>query len=124
MRLHSAYRPATFVLKLKYMLSTDIEKQILQHYRSIANTIVQKHVDVLSLSFSHTNGSAHEHLNIFNKRLKLINNELTANAEKMLNEVKANTCIDSRKLQEHLFVIRKDYFNEFLKKSELNLIPS
>lgn len=106
------------------MLSTDIERQVLQHYRCIANTIVQKHINVLSLSFSHTTGSAYDYLNIFNKRLKLINNELTANAEKMLNEVKANTCIDSQKLQEHLFVIRKDYFNDFLKKSELSLIPS
>jgi len=124
MRLHSSYGPATFVLKFAYMLSTDIERQVLQHYRCIAHTIVQKHIDVLSLSINHTNGSAHDYINIFNNRLKLINNELTANAEKMLNEVKANTCIDSKKLQEHLFIIRKDYFNDFLKKSELGLIPS
>lgn len=101
------------------LTSINIEKEVLMHYIETANAIVQKHIDLLSKPDGEKISEPQSPT--INYRLQAINRELTANAEKILNDIKAHFYIDCQKLQEHLFIIRKDYLNDFLKKTEFNL---
>ncbi|MGN6568681.1 MAG: hypothetical protein ACTHJ0_12040 [Flavipsychrobacter sp.] len=97
-------------------MHTCIEKQMLQHYRHLAEVILQRHISIFNNAVRHKT----QQRSGINAYLQSINTELKVNADRLLNEVKANSQVDCKKLQEHLFVLRKDYFNDFLKKSELN----
>ncbi len=104
------------------MLTMNTEKYALDAYRGIANDIVERYVKTLSsYPFQDNNETAKELILLFNKQVKLVNEELALNADKVLAETKPYREVDSKKLKELLFLIRKDSFNDFLKKCELNL---
>ena len=115
MRLHVPLPAYTFVF-MSDLTTISIEKEVLQHYKNVADIIVQKHISMLCEVGKTTIPVASNHRS--NNRLQLINDELTANADKILSEIKALFFIDCQKLREHLFVIQKDHFNDFLKKTE------
>lgn len=99
------------------MIIMSAEREALETYKEIAGTIVNQHVQTLSTyHFPDKDNTAAEFIRIFNHEVKNINDELALNAERILANLDYHT--DYNKLKELLFVIRKDYFNEFLKKCE------
>jgi len=93
------------------------ERTILQSYKEVACAIVEKHMAVLSSQTSREKNTERPYKDI-NTAVKLINRELEAGAEKMLQDVKPDKNIDCRRLKELLFLIRRDFFNDFLRKNE------
>lgn len=101
-------------------MCTCVEQQMLQHFRHLAEAILRKHIAVFNHAVQHE--ASEQQCKGLNTYLQSINTELKANADRLLNEVKTNRQVDCKKLQEHLFVLRKDYFNDFIKRSEINNI--
>ena len=103
------------------MIIMNTEKYALEAYKGIAGQIVDRYVSTLcTYTFPDKNETAKEFILVFNKQVKMINDELALHADKVLEETQAQE-IDRKKLRELLFLIRKDYFNDFLKKCETSL---
>lgn len=118
MRLLGRLLQFTFAIIRQQAMHTCIEKQMLQYYRHQAEDILQKHIALFNNAVRHK--AATQQQPGIGLHLQSINTELKVIADRLLNEVKANSHVDCKKLQEHLFVLRKDYFNDFLRTSELN----
>ena len=93
------------------------ERTILQTYKEFAGAIVEKHLAVLG-SQSAKERKTQESYKDITVAVKLINRELEAGAEKMLAEAKPDKSIDRRRLNELLFIIRRDFFNDFLNRNQ------
>lgn len=104
------------------MLTITTEKYALESYKGIAGSIVDRYIHNLSTyNFPDKNETAKEYILAFNKQVKMINEELAIHADKILAETKMYREVDCHKLKELLFLIRKDFFNDFLKKCEHTL---
>jgi hypothetical protein len=104
------------------MITSTAARFALETYKEIACGIVDRHVQKLSNgAFADKNEPAKEVILVFNRQVKMINEELSVQADYILSQTKLGMDTDKGKLKELLFLIRKDYFNEFLKKCELSL---
>src|SRR5690348_14984398 len=103
-------RHGNFVLiysphKAKHMIATPSARYALETYKEIAGNIVTKHVQTFSAQpMPEKNETAKDFILVFNNQVKMINEELSVQADKVLAQIPVNAETEHGKLKELLFL--------------------
>ncbi|MBA3827481.1 MAG: hypothetical protein H0X33_00945 [Taibaiella sp.] len=100
--------------------SISTEKKLLQVYRDIAGDVIENYsASIPDEVLSTTHSDSTEQQKKLHTILREIDAELKDKADNIMAAIHFDRNSDILKLKEQLFIIRKDYFNDFMKKAVL-----